>query len=353
MEEPQKIMDECSECNNSNTFVFTVGRMNPPTPGHLELIREMLTFASQHNINKVYIFVSERHDDNENPLLCSNKLAVLMGSQNCENVDIKEDRVSINKPLTAKKEELITQNAMFDTDFLPNASYPMIQWLKDDMAKKNMIVNGITICVVCFPGSQQFGYINYLANKIVNVEPIYLVGFFGSERDSLGASIKKYFESPTFNSKYKYITHVGTPRSNMDEYKGVAKDPAKLKAQVMSELPDGSVSASFVRNIVAQGDDFYYKFEELYTPYLKDPVIIRAFYDAIKKGLGRSSKSQVKSTTLRKRKPEPSVELPNKNTNVLNGGRKTRKTRKTRKSRKKRKTRKTRKKSRRKRVTTK
>jgi hypothetical protein len=139
----------------------------------------------------------------------------------------------------------------------------------------------------------------------------------------------------------------------MDEYKGVAKDPEKLKAQVMSELPDGSVSASFVRNIVAQGDDFYYKFEELYTPYLKDPVIIRAFYDAIKKGLGRSSKSQVKSTTLRKRKPEPSVELPNKNTNVLNGGRKTRKTRKTRKSRKKRKTRKTRKKSRRKRVTTK
>lgn len=341
MEEPQKIMDECTECNNSNTFVFTVGRMNPPTPGHLELIREMLTFASQHNINKVYIFLSERHDDNENPILCSNKLAVLMGSQNCENVDI--DRVSIKKPLNVKKEELKTQNAMFDTEFLPNASYPMIQWLKDDMDKKNMIVNGITICVVCFPGSEQFGYINYLANKIANVEPIYLMGFFGSERDSLGVAIKKYFESPTFNSKYKYITHAGTERGDMEIYKGIAKDPVKLKTQVMSELPDGSVSASFVRNIVVQGGEFYYKFEELYRPYLKDPVIIRAFYDAIKKGLGRV-KPPVKSTTLGKRKQVPSVELSNKKTE---GGRKTRKVKKTRK------TRKTRKKSRRKRVTTK
>ena len=348
MEEPQNMMDECEECNNSNTFVFTVGRMNPPTPGHLELIREMLTFASQHNINKVYIFLSERHDDNENPILCSNKLAVLMGSQNCENVEV--DLVSTSKPLTAKKEELITQNAMFDTDFLPNASYPMIQWLKDDMAKNNMIVNGITICVVCFPGSQQFGYINYLANKIANVEPIYLMGFFGSERDSLGAAIKKYFESPTFNSKYKYITHAGTERGDMETFKGIAKDPVKLKAQVMSELPDGSVSASFVRNIVAQGDDLYYKFEELYTPYLKDPVIIRAFYDAIKKGLGRT-KPPSKSTTLGKRKPAPSLELSN---TKLEGGRKTRKVRKMRKTRKKRKkTRKIRKNTRRKRVTTK
>ena len=103
MEEDKHMMDECEQCNNSNTLVFTVARMNPPTPGHLELIREMLTFASKHNINKVYIFVSERHDDNENPILCSNKLAVLMGSQKCENVDIaniaNQDRA---KPLTEK-----------------------------------------------------------------------------------------------------------------------------------------------------------------------------------------------------------------------------------------------------------
>ena len=57
MEEPTNMIDECEQCNNSNTLVFTVARMNPPTPGHLELIREMLTFASKHGINKVYIFV--------------------------------------------------------------------------------------------------------------------------------------------------------------------------------------------------------------------------------------------------------------------------------------------------------
>ena len=204
---------------------------------------------------------------------------------------------------------------MFDTEFIPNASYPMIQWLKDDMTEANMIVNGITICVVCFPGSQQFGYINYFANKITNMNPIYLMGFFGFERDSLGTSIQKYFESDKFNSIYKYIPHAGTERKGMEIYKDIAKDPVKLKAQVMSELPDGSVSASFVRNIVAQGEGVYYKFKELYSPYLKDPDTIRAFYDAIKKGLGRLPK------TLGKRKMTLSVD------NSTEGGRKTRKLR--------------------------
>ena len=55
----QNIDNACNNCNNSNTLIFTVGRMNPPTPGHLELIREMLTMAKAKNIKQVYIFLSE------------------------------------------------------------------------------------------------------------------------------------------------------------------------------------------------------------------------------------------------------------------------------------------------------
>ena len=28
--------------DGKNTIIFTIGRMNPPTPGHLELIKVML-----------------------------------------------------------------------------------------------------------------------------------------------------------------------------------------------------------------------------------------------------------------------------------------------------------------------
>lgn len=48
--------------------IFTVARMNPPTPGHFGLIKRMFEEAIEHDVKKMYIILSSKTDDLKNPL---------------------------------------------------------------------------------------------------------------------------------------------------------------------------------------------------------------------------------------------------------------------------------------------
>ena len=63
--------------NNNNTIIFTLARMNPPTPGHLFLIKNLIEEAIKLNVNHVYIILSKTNDNNENPISCPEKINVL------------------------------------------------------------------------------------------------------------------------------------------------------------------------------------------------------------------------------------------------------------------------------------
>ena len=53
-----------------NTFIFSFVRMNPPTPGHLELIKTMIDKAIDLGVDKAYVITSSSLDG-KNPLPCS------------------------------------------------------------------------------------------------------------------------------------------------------------------------------------------------------------------------------------------------------------------------------------------
>jgi nicotinic acid mononucleotide adenylyltransferase len=53
-------------------MVFTIGRMNPPTSGHLKLIFELMTLARENNLDNIGIVLSPS-EDNKNPLSCYRK----------------------------------------------------------------------------------------------------------------------------------------------------------------------------------------------------------------------------------------------------------------------------------------
>lgn len=57
----------------SNTIIFTIGRMNPPTPGHMGLIKTLVERALQFGENKVGIILSHSVDSEKNPLECKEK----------------------------------------------------------------------------------------------------------------------------------------------------------------------------------------------------------------------------------------------------------------------------------------
>ena len=58
-------------------FIFTVGRMNPPTPGHLLLIEYLIYKAIEEETYQATIFLSRNLELPKNPITCPNKKVLL------------------------------------------------------------------------------------------------------------------------------------------------------------------------------------------------------------------------------------------------------------------------------------
>ena len=356
--------NECKACNNSNTLVFTVGRMNPPTPGHLELIREMLTFAKAKNITQVYIFLSETRGAKD-PIPCADKVAVLTGSYDHANnsniwanvAEFARDSIQnvANNDQVAKANEAAAlarnaANAAAAYVTVQPKLKSMIQSLKDDMSID------VTVNTICFSGSSVFKYIDYYANKLQKTpdsKSVYLVGFFGGDRDDFGLAIEK-----SFKNKYSYFAPQSSPRAGMEKFKNLYTNNPELLIvdkghpdyHSMADIVNaGAMSASLVRLIVKQG--FKDRFTELYQPYLEADTINK-LYNAINQGMEHytqiaaeeaaakaaviSAKAAAKSAKAAAT-PVKSSRPSRKFQPLPTGGRKTRKSR--RKTRKQRKTR--------------
>lgn len=58
--------------NEKFKLVFTIGRMNPPTSGHRELILNLISLARENDLDNIGIILSPS-EDNKNPLPCDKK----------------------------------------------------------------------------------------------------------------------------------------------------------------------------------------------------------------------------------------------------------------------------------------
>lgn len=293
-------VNNCKDCNNSNTLIFTVGRMNPPTPGHLELISEMLTMAYNNGIKQIYIFLSETRGPKD-PISCADKVTVLTGSydyvknsniwanvaefardsmQNVENINTDKVAKANEVAVLARNAAIAAAANATNVNIQPN-SKSMIQSLKDNMS---IDVADITVNTICFSGSSVFKYIDYYAHKLQQTpesKSVYLVGFFGGDRDDFGGAIEK-----SFKNKYSYFAPKSSPRAGMEKFKNLYTNNPELLI-VDASNPDyhsmadivnaGAMSASLVRLIVKQG--FKARFTELYTPYLDAGSIDKLYYD--------------------------------------------------------------------------
>jgi hypothetical protein len=63
--------------NDEITILFTMARMNPPTPGHLYVIQQLIQEAIRRELTEVYVILSKSNEDQENPISCSQKIDVL------------------------------------------------------------------------------------------------------------------------------------------------------------------------------------------------------------------------------------------------------------------------------------
>lgn len=90
---------EVKKTTASYDFVFTIGRMNPPTSGHALLLNELITNARFNNLNNVGIVLSHT-EDNKNPISCEKKreyiLQMISNMDSNIHVDILVDIICKN-----------------------------------------------------------------------------------------------------------------------------------------------------------------------------------------------------------------------------------------------------------------
>ncbi len=302
--------------NDNNTFIFTLARMNPPTPGHLYLIRRLIEEAIKKNVNDVYVILSKTNDNNENPIACPEKINVLGNFD-----DISKTMIN------SEKQRMIDETPDLE--------------LKTKI--QNVRVN--TVCVPDRKGATPFTPLYDILGTKKDVPDLNLILIIGDDRKNMLDSITDFFYKKWEN--VNSVDGIILPREEMSQYKALSNDPEQLDSLNMSEVPINAMSASFVRNIVKNHRRD--KFQELYAPFLEESKI-PGLYEAILNGietLPPNKKSESAAPNLKYKYPiikgqnfSDDMDMPKpkrqRKAPATYGGRKTRKyKRKTRKIKRK------------------
>lgn len=230
-----------------NTVIFTIARMNPPTPGHLSLIEKLINVAIEKNANKVYVILSNTNNNNENPIACSEKLNVLGNFENESKTMIK-----------VLKQQIMDKSSPELADKIKNTNVKLI----------------------CVPEASK-GNIFSVISQITNIpsQKVNVILIVGEDRKKL---LDNTFDFLLKKSNFNSLDGIIMERTDMEKYKTISKNLSLLKELDVSTVPIDAFSASFVRNIVKH--ELYDKFLEIYSLYLDDKKI-ENLYNKISEGL--------------------------------------------------------------------
>jgi len=235
---------------NQNTIIFSLARMNPPTPGHLYLIKCLIEEGIKKNVDIVYVILSKTNDNNENPIPCNEKVDILGA-----NKDVVDSMVH------ALKDKMISAT------------------IDENIKIKINNINVVCLCVPDIPRATPFTAIGQLISERanMNITGINLFLIIGDDRAEMLDSISDVFlKNPNVNS----VDGLILDRPDMGTYKKL--NPSQLDSLDIATVPIGAFSASFVRNLIKYG--LKDKFFQVYSPYL-DKSKIESLYNSILKGL--------------------------------------------------------------------
>ena len=255
---------------NENSIFLTIGRMNPPTPGHLFVIRTLIEHANDRGVTEVYVILTTTNNTPDNPIVCQDKKAVLGDGG--------------NEPGTM----IYNLKQMMQND-------------TQDPGKKQLIADTI-VHVIC-TDKGPFVAISELVDKKKDVNLFIVLG--GDREDTIDNITKFYYKLPNVHS----VAKDALQRENMAGIKTQSKDPVSLKNFLkitkMSDIVEGNgMSASLVRNIVNLNDaDTKNKFIELYSPYLDDTKI-NDLYNEILTGMISVTLKKTPAASKTKEKPK-------------------------------------------------
>jgi hypothetical protein len=265
---------------NNNTIIFSIARMNPPTPGHLLLIRKLIEQAIIQNVTKVYVILSKTDDNNENPIICPEKIIIL---NNMVSVLKAEMRSEIRDP-------------SFDPSIIDRVEVIFICVDPDPELKATPISTLYNIVQ------------SYLDQGITGLKLFMIIG------DDRGDFLDTLVESFLFKMPYiNYVNGQILEREDMAAYKNLSFENLS-KPDIIQKMPVSAFSASFVRKLVK--NNLKHQFNKVYKKYLS-PEQIEYLYNIISKGLKKPNpKVSSSSSVVTELKYEYPVERGSENFNT-------------------------------------
>ena len=276
----------------NNTFIFSFVRMNPPTPGHLVVIKTLIDKAIELGSEKAYIVTSSSMDG-KNPLPCSR--------ETLPKPKTKADGIIIDQILTT---DLVYKSSILQEMI---ASYKRqlieaepveeeVESLEPDKAEtgfekeasKTDLVGGnrrsqienLDVIVLCSTGSP-FGFIysiikrDFIDREVPKINVFFIVG--RDRADFLDTIVDNFKTKDYVNS----IDGEILGREGMNELK-----TSGLGERSIEDIDPSAYSASFIRGLVKNGQRE--EFNQVYSRYLP-PEDIQKMFETIQIGIQMKS----------------------------------------------------------------
>ena len=270
------------EYTPDNTFIFSFVRMNPPTPGHLVLVKNLIDKAIELGSEKAYIITSSSLDG-KNPMPCSsdtipkpkNKAdGAIMESMSADAIYKSQ---ILEEMIATYKRELI-ENEVDQSDSASSASSASSEKAPEHCVgescaavgkdRRSQIAN-LHVIVLCSTGSP-FAFINSIIRKDFigrGVPKINIFFIVGRDRADFLDTIVDTFQ------KYDYVSSIDgliLKRDGMTALKS-----SGLEDRSIADIDLSEYSASFVRNLVRDGKRE--EFRQVYEKYLPTEEIDKMF----------------------------------------------------------------------------
>ena len=253
----------------NNTFIFSFVRMNPPTPGHLLLIKSLIDKAILLGVEKVYVMLSSSMDG-KNPIPCSRD--TIPKSKTKADGEIMEAIVQSGSVYKSTiLEEIIEtyKRQLIDAE-------PLEETSSASRGNRRAQIENVRIIVLCSTGNP-FGFIYNVIKKDfldIGIPKINMFFVVGRDRADFLDTIIDNFKTKSY---VKLLDGEILDRTGMTELKTTGLSERKIE-----EIDPSAYSASFIRNLVKNG-----KIEDFNTVYRKflPPETIQKMFETIQIGI--------------------------------------------------------------------
>jgi len=162
-----------------NTIFFTIGRMNPPTPGHMLLIRTMMEEALQKGLTQINLIISATVDNKKNPLSCEEKRYFILNFM----IHHLKELMKIEQPQLAEKIDeiqvkIICMDDIVNPDYGKHPILKSVQYLLQDLygyPRENLQM-------VLFIGEDRIQDYNWIQKSLLERNPPVTMEIHGLDR---------------------------------------------------------------------------------------------------------------------------------------------------------------------------